>query len=210
MANGLLGCKLGMTQVFNAERVLVPVTILEVWPGKVVQLKSNDRDGYDAVQLGFRETAERRLNKPKLGHLKRHESPPFRRLREFKKDGELKPGQVLTVDMFSAGEKVDVIGKSKGKGFQGVMKRHNFSGGPAGHGSMFHRAPGSLGASSYPSRVWKNQRLPGQMGNKRVTAQGLSIIEVRPDVNLIFVRGAVPGAIGGQVLIRKRPNRLKS
>lgn len=210
MTNGLLGCKLGMTQMFNAERVLVPVTVLEVWPGKVVQLKSNDRDGYDAVQLGFQDIAERRLNKPKLGHLKRHESSPFRYLREFKKEGELEPGQVLTVDMFSAGEEVDVIGKSKGKGFQGVMKRHNFSGGPAGHGSMFHRAPGSLGASSYPSRVWKNQRLPGQMGNKRVTAQGLRVVEVRPDVNLIFVRGAVPGAIGGQVLIRKRPNRSKS
>jgi len=209
VTNGLLGCKLGMTQVFNAERVLVPVTVLEVWPGKVVQLKSSDRDGYDAVQLGFQEIAERRLNKPKRGHLKRHESSSLRYLREFKKEGELEPGQVLTVDMFSAGEQVDVIGKSKGKGFQGVMKRHNFSGGPKSHGSMFHRAPGSMGASSFPSRVWKNQRLPGQMGNKRVTAQGISIVEVRPDVNLIFVRGAVPGAIGGQVLIRKRPHRSK-
>ena len=199
-----------MTQVFNTERILVPVTILEVWPGRVVQLKSSDRDGYDAVQLGFQEIAERRLNKPKLGHLKRHESVPFRCLREFEKEGELELGQVLTVGMFSVGEQVDVIGKSKGKGFQGVMKRHNFSGGPKSHGSMFHRAPGSMGASSYPSRVWKNQRLPGQMGNKQVSALGLSIVEVRPDVNLVFVRGAVPGAIGGQVLIRKRKNRSRS
>ena len=210
MTNGLLGRKLGMTQVFNVDRVLVPVTVLEVWPGKVVQLKSRDRDGYDAVQLGFKEIEERRLNKPKLGHLKRHNSSPFRYLRELKKEGELELGQVLTVEMFSVGEQVDVIGTSKGKGFQGVMKRHNFAGGPAGHGSMFHRAPGSLGASSYPSRVWKNQRLPGHMGDKRVTVQGLSIVEVRPDVNLVFVRGSVPGATGGQVLIRKRPNRLKS
>jgi large subunit ribosomal protein L3 len=210
VTNGLLGCKLGMTQVFNAERVLVPVTVLEVWSGKVVQLKSADRDGYDAVQLGFQEIAERRSNKPKLGHFKRHESVPFRYLREFKKEGDVEPGQVLTVDMFSAGEKIDVIGTSKGKGFQGVMKRHNFAGGPAGHGSMFHRAPGSMGASSYPSRVWKNQRLPGHMGDKRVTAQGINIVEVRPDVNLIFVRGSVPGAIGGQVLIRKRTQRPKS
>ena len=128
----------------------------------------------------------------------------------FKKEGELEPGQVLTVEMFSVGEQVDVTGKSKGKGFQGAMKRHHFAGGPKSHGSMFHRAPGSMGASSYPSRVWKNQRLPGQMGNTRVTVQGLSIVEVRPDVSLIFVRGAVPGAIGSQVLIRKRPNRSKN
>ncbi len=210
VTSGLFGCKLGMTQVFNAERILVPVTVLEVWPGKVVQLKSRDRDGYDAVQLGFKEIAERRLNKPKLGHLKRHGSPPFRYLRELKKEGELELGQVLTVEIFSVGEQVDVIGTSKGKGFQGVMKRHNFSGGPASHGSMFHRAPGSLGASSYPSRVWKTQKLPGHMGSNRVTAQGLSIVDVRPDVNLVFVRGAVPGAVGGQVLIRKRPSRSRS
>ena len=210
MTNGLLGCKLGMTQVFNVEYVLVPVTVLEVWPGTVVQLKSGDCDGYDAVQLGFREIAERRLDKPRLGHFKRRGISPYRYLREFKKEGELEPGQVLTVEMFSVGEQVDVTGKSKGKGFQGAMKRHHFAGGPKSHGSMFHRAPGSMGASSYPSRVWKNQRLPGQMGNTRVTVQGLSIVEVRPDVSLIFVRGAVPGAIGSQVLIRKRPNRSKN
>jgi len=209
VTNGLLGCKLGMTQVFNADRVLVPVTVLEVWPGKVVQLKSSDRDGYDAVQVGFREIAERRLSKAELGHFKRHESSLFRYLREFERVGELESGQALTVEMFSVGDQVDVIGQSKGKGFQGVMKRHNFSGGPKSHGSMFHRAPGSMGASSYPSRVWKNQRLPGRMGNRRVSAQGLSVVEVRPDVNLVFVRGAVPGAVGGQVIIRKRNNGSK-
>lgn len=207
--NGLMGCKLGMTQVFNADRVLVPVTVIEVWSGTVVQLKSTDSDGYDAVQLGFKEIAERKLNKPRLGHLK-GASAAFRYLREFSKDAGLELGKVLTVEMFSAGERVDVIGQSKGKGFQGAMKRHNFSGGPKSHGSMFHRAPGSMGASSYPSRVWKNQRLPGQMGNKRVTVQGLDVVEVRPDVNLIFVRGAIPGAVGGQVLIRKRSSRSKS
>ena len=210
MTNGLLGSKIGMTQMFTAERVLVPVTVLEVWPGQVVQVKSVARDGYDAVQLGFRETAEKRLNKPRMGHLKKHEQPLFRYLREFAKVGDVKSSQVVSIDLFAAGEKVDVIGKSKGKGFQGVMKRHNFAGGPASHGSMFHRSPGSLGASSYPSRVWKNQKLPGHMGDSRVTVQGLKIVEIRPELNLIFVRGAVPGAIGGQVMIRKRPSRLKS
>ena len=204
MTNGIVGCKLGMTQVFDGQRVLVPVTVLEVWPGRVVQIKSNGCDGYDAVQLGFHNVGKQQLNKPALGHLKRHGSPPLRYLREFKREGTLNSDQVITAEMFSVGERVDVSGVSKGKGFQGVMKRHRFGGGPKSHGSMFHRAPGSVGASSYPSRVWKNQRLPGQMGNKRVTVQGLCIVEVRADVNLIFLRGAVPGAAGCQVLIRKR------
>ncbi|MBI3355553.1 MAG: 50S ribosomal protein L3 [Nitrospirae bacterium] len=202
MTNGLLGKKLGMTQIFDENR-LTPVTVIEAGPCRVVTVKTKERDGYEAVQLSFGEVKERKLSKAELGHLKKNQAPASRVLREFKKDGEVTVGQSVTVGMFKKGDWVDVIGISKGKGFQGVVKRHHYSGGPESHGSMFHRAPGSIGASSFPSRVWKGKTLPGHMGSERVTAQRLKVIESRSDENLLFVRGAIPGAANGIIVVRK-------
>ena len=203
MTDGLLGKKLGMTQVYDAEGRLIPVTIIEAGPCRVAQVRTPERDGYTAVQLAFDEVPERKLSKAERGHLKALQVPPSRTLREFRKTGDVEVGQVVKVDLFQKGERVDVQGVSKGKGFQGVIKRHHYSGGPATHGSMFHRAPGSIGSSSYPSRVWKNKALPGQMGSERVTVRKLMVVEVRPDENLMFVSGAVPGADGGKIVIRR-------
>jgi large subunit ribosomal protein L3 len=202
MTNGLIGKKLGMTQVFDESR-LTPVTVIEAGPCRVVALRTKERDRYEAVQLSFGEVKERRISRPELGHLKKHQAPPSRVLREFRKDGEPLIGHMVTVDMFRKGDWVDVIGISKGKGYQGVVKRHHYAGGPESHGSMFHRAPGSIGASSFPSRVWKGKTLPGHMGSKRVTVQRLKVIESRTEENLLLVRGAVPGAVNGIVLVRK-------
>jgi large subunit ribosomal protein L3 len=202
MTNGLLGKKLGMTQVFDQNR-LTPVTVIEAGPCRVVTVKTKERDGYEAVQLSFGEVKERKLSKAELGHLKKNQAPATRVLREFKKDGEPTIGQSVTVDIFKKGDWVDVIGISKGKGFQGVVRRHHYAGGPESHGSMFHRHPGSIGASSYPSRVWKGKTLPGHMGSERVTTQRLKVVESRPDEHLLFVRGAIPGAANGIVVIRK-------
>ncbi len=202
MTNGLLGKKLGMTQMLDGAR-LAPVTVIEAGPCRVVMVKTKERDGYEAVQLSFGEVKERKLSKAQLGHLKKHEAPASRILREFKKDGDVAVGQVIKADLFKKGDWVDVIGVSKGKGFQGVVRRHHYSGGPESHGSMFHRAPGSIGASSFPSRVWKGKTLPGHMGAERVTTQRLKVIESRPDENLLFVGGAVPGAANGLLVVRK-------
>ncbi len=202
MTNGLIGKKLGMTQVFDKSR-LTPVTVIEAGPCRVVTVRTKERDRYEAVQLSFGEVKDRRLSKPELGHLKKNQAPPSRVLREFRKDGELTVGQLVTVGMFKKGDWVDVIGVSKGKGFQGVVRRHHYAGGPESHGSMFHRAPGSIGASSFPSRVWKGKTLPGHMGSERVTVQRLKVIESRSEENLLFVRGAVPGAANGVVVVRK-------
>lgn len=202
MTNGLLGKKLGMTQVFDESR-LTPVTVIEAGPCRVVTVKTKERDGYEAVQLSFGEVKERKLSKAELGHLKKNQAPASRVLREFKKDGEVTVGQSVTVGIFKKGDWVDVIGISKGKGFQGVVKRHHYAGGPESHGSMFHRAPGSIGASSFPSRVWKGKTLPGHMGSERVTTQRLKVIESRPDENLLFVRGSIPGAANGIIVVRK-------
>jgi len=202
MTNGLLGKKLGMTQIFDESR-LTPVTVIEAGPCRVVTVKTKDRDGYESVQLSFGEVKERKLSKAELGHLKKQQAPASRWLREFKKDGEVTVGQSVTVGIFKKGDWVDVIGVSKGKGFQGVVKRHHYAGGPESHGSMFHRAPGSIGASSFPSRVWKGKTLPGHMGDERVTVQRLKVIESRPDENLLFVRGAIPGAANGLIAVRK-------
>jgi len=191
-----------MTQVFDQNR-LTPVTVIEAGPCRVVVVKTKERDGYEAVQLSFGEVKESKLSKAELGHLKKNKSPASRVLREFKKDGEPTVGQLVTVDMFKKGDWVDVIGVSKGKGFQGVVRRHHYAGGPESHGSMFHRHPGSIGASSYPSRVWKGKALPGHMGAERVTTQRLKVVESRPDEHLLFVRGAIPGAANGIVVIRK-------
>lgn len=203
MTNGLLGQKLGMTQVFLEGGRAVPVTVIEAGPCRVSQVKTKERDGYAAVQLAFRELPERKAAKPSKGHFAKASLPVFRYVREFRTLGEAQVGATVKADMFSKGELVDVIGISKGKGFQGVMKRHHFHGGPESHGSMFHRAPGSIGSSSWPSRVWKNMRMAGHMGNVRVTTQALQVVEVRPEEHLIFVKGAVPGARGSLVVIQK-------
>lgn len=204
MLDGLMGYKLGMTQVFSDAGELVPVTLLELGPCKVVQVKTEETDGYGAVQLSFSEVKEHRVTKPLLGHYKKASLPPARFLREFKSENEaLSVGQVVTAELFKKGDFVDVSGVSKGKGFQGAMKRHNFSGGPASHGSHFHRAPGSIGNSATPSRVWKNKAMPGQMGDKPVTTQNLEVIEVRPDQNIVMIKGAIPGSTKGLVVVKK-------
>lgn len=202
MTNGLLGKKLGMTQVFDETR-LTPVTVIEAGPCRVVTIKTKERDGYEAVQLSYGEVKERKLSKAELGHLKKQQAPASRVLREFEKVGEVTVGDSVTVGMFKKGDWVDVVGVSKGKGFQGVVKRHNYAGGPESHGSMFHRHPGSMGASSYPSRVWKGKTLPGHMGAERVTVQRLKVVDSRPEENLLFVRGAIPGATNGLIVVRK-------
>jgi large subunit ribosomal protein L3 len=202
MTNGLLGKKLGMTQVFDESR-LTPVTVIEAGPCRVVTVRTKDRDGYEAVQLSYGEVKERKLSKAELGHLKKQQAPATRVLREFEKVGEATVGESVTVGMFKKGDWVDVVGVSKGKGFQGVVRRHNYGGGPESHGSMFHRHPGSMGASSYPSRVWKGKTLPGHMGAERVTVQRLKVVDSRPEENLLFVRGAIPGATNGLIVVRK-------
>jgi large subunit ribosomal protein L3 len=202
---GLLGRKLGMTQVFDSEDGHVErVTVLEAGPCFVTAIRRADRDGYDAVQLAFGEVREKRLQKARLGHLKKADAPPLRHLREFRGDaGELEVGaQVKVGELFEKGQRIKVSGVSKGKGFQGTIKRHNFSRGPVSHGSHNVRQPGSIGASADPSRVFKGIRGPGQMGNERVTQRGLEVVEVRPDENLLLVRGSVPGPKGGVVEIR--------
>ena len=203
MVKGLLGKKLGMIQIFDEAKRLIPVTVIEAGPCGIVQIKEKSRDGYEAVQIGFQEVPERKLTKPQLGHLKKSSERRWRQLKEFPSDGESQLGAVVNVEIFSKGDPVTVQGISKGKGFQGVMKRHNYSGGPASHGSMFHRAPGSIGQSSFPSRVFKNKALPGQMGNKRITVKGLKVFDVRSEENLLLISGSVPGAVGGMLVIKK-------
>ena len=201
----LLGRKLGMTQVFDTEDGHVErVTVLEAGPCWVTGIRSQERDGYNAVQLGFGEIREKRLTKGQLGHLAVADAPPLRRLAEFRDEaGEHLVGdQVKVGDAFEKGQTVKIAGTSKGKGFQGTVKRHNFSRGPMSHGSHNKRAPGSIGASATPARVFPGIRGPGQMGNKRVTQRGLEIVDVRPEENLLLVRGSVPGPPGGIVEIR--------
>ena len=202
MNMGIIGKKIGMSQVFDG-RELIPVTVIQAGPCKVVQKKTVEKDGYEAVQLAFEEEKKQgRVTKAIAGHFKKCGTAPHRFLREFRMSG-YEQGQDVKVDIFKKGELVAVSGVSKGKGFAGVMKRHNFAGGPGGHGSMFNRAPGSIGASAYPSRVWPGKKLPGHMGSATVTVKNLKIIEVRPDQNLLFVRGAVPGGDNALVLITK-------
>ena len=201
----LLGRKLGMTQVFDPEDGHVErVTVVEAGPCFVTAIRRKERDGYDAVQLGFGQASEKSLTKGQLGHLAIADAPPLRRLAEFRDEaGELEVGKQLNVgDVFEKGDRVKVSGTSKGKGFQGTIKRHNFSRGPVSHGSHNVRAPGSIGASATPSRVFKGIRGHGQMGNKRVTQRGLTVVDVRPDENLLLLRGSVPGAKGTVVEIR--------
>ncbi|MBN1373091.1 MAG: 50S ribosomal protein L3 [Anaerolineaceae bacterium] len=205
MLKGLIGKKIGMTQIFDDSGVAIPVTVIEAGPCYVTQVRMPEKDGYNAVQLGFREVKSKRLTGGQLGHLKRNELPPLRILREFRvKNPELNEGDQVTVSVFAVGEKVDVIGTSKGKGFQGAMKRYHFRGGPKTHGqSDRQRSPGSRGSGTTPGRVYKGARGPGHMGNDRVTAQGLKVVLVDAERNLIGVRGSVPGAKGGLVLIKE-------
>ncbi len=202
MGKGIIGKKIGMSQHYSGGE-LIPVTVIQAGPCTVVQKKNAERDGYESVQLAFDEEKKKgRVTKAMEGHFKKANVAPHRFLREFR-TGEFEQGQVVTVDIFKKGERVAVSGVSKGKGFAGVMKRHKFAGGPGGHGSMFNREPGSIGASAYPSRVWPGKKLPGHMGDVQVTVKNLEIIEVRPDQNLLFVRGAVPGGDNGMLLIYK-------
>lgn len=204
METGLIGRKLGMTQIFSEDGLAVPVTLIEVEPSVVIQKKTSETDGYDAVQLGYGRIKQKNVTKALEGHFKKVDKGNFRFLREIKASPDAyELGQEVTAEIFQAGDYVDVVGTSKGKGFAGVMKRHNFGGGRATHGSMFHRAPGSIGASAYPSRVFKGTKLPGQMGNKRNTVQNLMVIDVRPDANYILVKGSVTGGKNGVVIIKK-------
>lgn len=204
MIQTLLGKKLGMTQIYDKDHVLVPVTVVEAGPCPVVQVKTSETDGYSAVQIGFGQDKEKHLSKGKHGHLKKAGVDPVRRLAEVRCDADpdCKAGDVITVETFSEGQMVDVVGVTKGKGFQGVVKRFRVAGGPASHGSMFHRRIGSIGMRQTPGRVFKNQKMPGQMGSKRRTVQNLRIVKVDTEKNILLVRGAIPGANGGAVLIR--------
>ncbi len=206
MVTGIIGKKVGMTQVFAPDGTVTSVTVLKAGPCVVVQTKNAQKDGYEAVQLGLVEGRPARANKPRTGHFKRAEAPPTRILREVAlkagADGP-KAGDQILVSMFNPGERVDVIATSKGRGFQGVVRRHHFKGGAATHGSMFHRAPGSIGASSYPSRVVKGMRAHGHMGMDRVTVRNLRVVQIDLDEHLLLLSGSIPGANGNYVVIRK-------
>lgn len=205
MSPGILGKKIGMTQVFRPNGEVVPVTLLKAGPCVVVQRKTPATDGYDAVQLGLVEFT-RKQNKPEAGHLKKAGADSAKFLRELTLgpgSGDLKQGDRVLVDQFKPKDKVDVIGVSKGRGFAGFVKRHNFRGGDNTHGSMFHRAPGSIGASSFPSRVFPGTRMAGQMGNQRVTVRNLEVVQVDAEDNVLMVKGAVPGPNGGYVVVRR-------
>ena len=201
---GILGKKLGMTQIFTEEGIVVPVTVVEAGPNVVTQIKTVEKDGYSAIQVGFEDAKEKSLNKPQKGHLaaanvlKKH-------LKEFRVDSveEFTVGQEIKADLFAAGEIIDVTGISKGKGFQGPIKRHGQSRGPESHGSRYHRRPGSMGACSFPGRVFKNKKLAGHMGSVKVTVQNLEVVRVDADKNLILVKGAIPGPKGSMVTIKE-------
>jgi large subunit ribosomal protein L3 len=199
----ILAKKLGMTQIFQDDGSVARVTVLEAGPCPVTAVRTLERDGYEAVQLAFGQTKEKHLTKAELGHLKKADAPPLRHVVEFRDEaGELTLGETVTVEAFEVGGRVKISGTSKGKGFQGTIKRHNFASGPKSHGSHNVRAPGSIGASAWPARVMKGIRGPGQMGNKRVTQKGLEIIEVDAKQNLLIVRGSVPGPRNGYVEVR--------
>lgn len=205
MTTGLIGKKLGMTRLFTEDGRWIDVTVLEAGPCIVVQRKTKETDGYDAVQLGYDDINEKRCNKPLRGHYKKAGIAPKRTLRELRvgENSELGQGDEVKADIFAMGDRVDVSGKSKGKGFAGVIKRHGFSGGPGGHGSHLHRAPGSIGQSADPSKVYKGKKMPGRMGNHRVTVRNLEVVTVDSERNLLMVRGCVPGANGGVIVVKK-------
>ena len=209
MNKGLIGKKIGMTQIFDESGKVIPVTVIEAGPCVVAQVKTEETDGYTAVQLGFGDIKEKKLNKPTKGHFTKVNVTPKKHLREFRLDSVegITVGQELKADIFSAGDKLDIQGTSKGKGFQGVIKRHGQSRGPMGHGSMYHRRPGSMGPTSTPGRVFKGKRLPGHMGAQTISIQNLEVVRVDLDKNVILVKGSVPGAKGA---ILKLKSSVKS
>ncbi len=207
MVNGIIGKKIGMTQIYQEDGTAVPVTVIKAGPCVVVQRKTASKDGYDAVQLGLvEEKPPKKVNKPMRGHFAKAGVPPTRILREFRLDDEAEApnvGDHVLVDQFAPGDLVHVVGTTKGRGFAGFIKRHRFAGGEATHGSMFHRRPGSIGASSFPSRVWPGQRMAGHMGTARQTIKNLRVMHVDPEKHLLVVKGSVPGPNGGYLLIKK-------
>ena len=209
MKKALIGKKVGMTQIFDEEGKVIPVTVIEATPCTVTQIKTVEQDGYSAVQLGFGDVKESKLNKPRLGHLSKNKLAPKKYLREFRLDSVegMNVGDELKADVFTAGDRVDIQGTSKGKGFQGVIKRHGQSRGPMGHGSMYHRRPGSMGPTSTPGRVFKGKKLPGHMGSQTISIQNLEVVRVDLDKNVILVKGSVPGAKGA---ILKLKSSVKS
>jgi large subunit ribosomal protein L3 len=207
MGIGILGKKLKMTQIFNENGEVIPVTLVEYKEGYVVDLKTEEKDGYVALKVGFEEVDEKKLTKPEIGYLRKKNLPPLKILKEFRFNSfeeikDYKIGDKITIDIFKEGDYVDVTGKSIGKGFQGVVKRHGFHGGPATHGSMSHRAPGSIGPTA-PQRVLKGRRMAGHMGNEKVTIQNLQIFRIMKDENIIMIKGAIPGPSNGYILIKK-------
>lgn len=206
MIRGLLAKKIGMSSIFSPDGHRLPVTILQVGPCVVTRIKTQDQDGYEALQIGFEEKNQKKVNRPLAGHFKKSGGRAFSFLREFFADNcsEFKEGQTLTVDIFETGERVDVSGTSKGRGYAGVIKRWGFHGGRKTHGSHFHRAPGSIGMCAWPAKVMKGKKLPGHYGDSRVTVKGLEVVDIRPEQNLLIIKGAVPGCQGGLLEVRKR------
>lgn len=204
MKNAIIGKKIGMTQIFKEDGTVIPVTVVEAGPCTVVQKKTLENDGYEAVQFAYGEIKEKNVNKPKKGHFDKYGVAYKRVIREFRLDdcSAYEPGQEVKVDVFTVGDKVDVSGKSKGKGYAGVIKRHGQQRGPMAHGSKYHRSPGSMGASAYPSRVPKGKNLPGQMGNKNVTALNLEIVQIDAENNVLLIKGAIPGPKGSLVTVK--------
>ena len=205
MSTGILGKKLGMTSIFESDGRLVPVTVVKAGPCVVTQIKNIETDGYKALQLGFEEIDAKKINKPEAGHFEKSGGKGFSTLREFRVDNidDYELGQVLDLGMFSVGDKVVVSGISKGRGFQGTIKRHGFSRGPETHGSRNHRKPGSIGQSAWPARVIKGKRMPGRMGNDRVTLKNLKVVDIKPEDNVILIKGAIPGSKTGIVELKK-------
>ena len=204
MKKAILGKKIGMTQIFDANGKVVPVTVVEAGPCVVVQKKTIEKDGYEAIQVGFGDVREKLVNKPKKGHYAKAGVSLKRKLKEFRLEdcSAYEVGQEIKADLFEAGDKIDVSGVSKGKGFQGTIKRWNASRGPMSHGSKFHRAPGSMGAASDPSRTFKNKRMPGHMGAKNTTVLNLEVVKIMPEKNIILIKGGIPGPNKGTVVIR--------
>ena len=209
MLNGLMGKKLGMMRMFGPGGVAWPVTVIQLGPNYVIQKKTMDKDGYEALQLGFEDLPERKVSKPMAGHFQAAGKSGFRRLTEFRVEStdEFELGQAITADLFKIGQKVHVTGTSKGRGFSGTIRRHNFARGPETHGCTTHRAPGSIGTSATPARVHKGRKMPGQYGNKKATTKNLTVIDIRPEENLILVKGAVPGHKNGLVVLKKSEYR---
>lgn len=211
MTLGLIGKKIGMTQIFGKNSELIPVTVLQVGPCTVIQKKTKEKDGYEALQFGFGSVKRKeRLTKPRRGHFEKKNLECFTTLKEFREFGPqpFEVGQIVKVDLFQAGDTVHVQGMTKGRGFQGVIKRHGKHGGPDAHGSDFHRRPGSIGMRTWPGRVLKNMKLPGRMGYEKVMIRNLTVVDVKPEDHLLLVRGAVPGARGGLVVVTKRTEKL--